>query len=277
MSSVAERTLVIVPTYDERANLPTLVAGVRAHAPLVDILVVDDASPDGTGEVADALSAGDTQVFVLHRAGKQGLGTAYLAGFAWALERGYTVVVEMDADGSHRPQDLPGLLAPLASASPPALVLGSRWVPGGAVVNWPRHREWLSRGGNTYVRLALGLRLGDATGGFRAYRAATLRNLDLADVESQGYCFQVDMAWRVAQSGARILEVPITFVERTAGESKMSRRIVQEALWKVTVWGLSHRAQQVRRALVRRPAPQVAVPPHAGTTVPPPSDGGQGH
>ena len=277
MTAAAERTLVIVPTYDERANLPTLVAGVRAQAPLVDVLVVDDASPDGTGEVADALSADDAQVFVLHRAGKQGLGTAYLAGFAWALERGYTVVVEMDADGSHRPQDLPGLLAPLAGASPPALVLGSRWVPGGAVVNWPQHREWLSRGGNTYVRLALGLRLGDATGGFRAYRAATLRSLDLADVESQGYCFQVDMAWRVAQSGARILEVPITFVERTAGESKMSRRIVQEALWKVTLWGLAHRAQQVRRALLRSQAPEMAVPPHAGTAVPPPSDGGQGH
>lgn len=252
MSATSRRTLVIVPTYDERASLPTLVAGVRQHAPHVDVLVVDDASPDGTGDVADAISADDAQVFVLHRAGKQGLGTAYLAGFAWGLENGYAVLVEMDADGSHRPQDLPGLLAPLDGASPPALVLGSRWVPGGAVVNWPRHREWLSRGGNTYVRLALGLRLGDATGGFRAYRATTLRDLHLTDVASQGYCFQVDMAWRVAQSGGHILEIPITFVERTAGESKMSRGIVQEALWKVTLWGLTHRARQVRRIVLGR-------------------------
>ncbi|MEP7765988.1 polyprenol monophosphomannose synthase [Sanguibacter sp. 25GB23B1] len=267
------RVLVVVPTYDERVNLPTLVAGVRHHAPHVDVLVVDDASPDGTGDVADALSAHDPQVFVLHRAGKQGLGTAYLAAFSWALERQYAIVVEMDADGSHRPQDLPGLLAPLMAPSPPALVLGSRWVPGGAVVNWPRHREWLSRGGNTYVRLALGLRLGDATGGFRAFRADTLLGLDLAGVASQGYCFQVDMAWRVAQSGGRIVEVPITFVERTAGESKMSRRIVQEALWKVTAWGISRRARQLRR-LVRRSSTQTDTQPQ--TTAPPPSEGGQG-
>lgn len=278
----AERILVVVPTYDERANLPTLVAGVRHHAPHVDVLVVDDASPDGTGDVADALSADDPQVFVLHRAGKQGLGTAYLAAFSWALEREYTVVVEMDADGSHRPQDLPGLLAPLTESPPPALVLGSRWVPGGAVVNWPRHREWLSRGGNTYVRLALGLRLGDATGGFRAFRADTLRGLDLAGVASQGYCFQVDMAWRVAQSGGRVVEVPITFVERTAGESKMSRRIVQEALWKVTAWGVSRRVEQLRRLLRGSPpAVQQQTTAQPGdtapqTTAPPPSDGGQG-
>ncbi|PFG33148.1 polyprenol monophosphomannose synthase [Sanguibacter antarcticus] len=249
-----QRVLVIVPTYDERANLPTIVAGVRHHAPDADVLVVDDASPDGTGDVADALSADDPQVFVMHRTGKQGLGTAYIAAFAWGLERGYATLVEMDADGSHRPQDLPELLAPLAGGAPPALVLGSRWVPGGAVVNWPRHREWLSRGGNTYVRLALGLHLGDATGGFRAFQASTLRTIDLGSVESQGYCFQVDMAWRVAQAGGRIVEVPITFVERTAGESKMSRGIVKEALWKVTTWGVARRARQVRQMFGGRSA-----------------------
>lgn len=261
MDPQVDRVLVVVPTYNEALTLPTLLAGVRDHAPAVDVLVVDDGSPDGTGDVAEALAArrstGTTPesqvgaVHVLHRQGKQGLGTAYIAGFRWGLERGYDVVCEMDADGSHRPEDLPRLLAASAAQPHPALVLGSRWVPGGAVVNWPRHREVLSRGGNTYVKIALGLRLGDATGGFRAYRASTLRDLDLGSVASQGYCFQVDMAWRVAQAGGRIVEVPITFVERTAGESKMSRGIVQEALLKVTLWGAAHRARQVRRLISR--------------------------
>lgn len=251
MNSRSEpRVLVIMPTYDERLTLPTTLAGLREHAPEVDVLVVDDASPDGTGELVDVLRASDDGLHALHRSGKQGLGAAYLAGFRWALERGYDVVVEMDADGSHRPEDLAALLAPMRAPRPPDLVLGSRWVPGGDVLNWPAHREWLSRGGNTYVRWALGLRLGDATGGFRAYRAQTLRDLTLSDVASQGYCFQVDMAWRVAQMGGRIVEVPITFVERTAGESKMSRAIVTEALWKVTAWGLTARLRGVR-GLVR--------------------------
>jgi len=267
MDPQVDRVLVVVPTYDEALTLPTLLAGIREHAPGVDVLVVDDASPDGTGDVAEALAAQRTAdiaaadltsegslgaVHVLHRQGKQGLGTAYIAGFRWGLERGYDVVCEMDADGSHRPEDLPRLLAASSAQPHPALVLGSRWVPGGSVVNWPRHREVLSRGGNTYVRVALGLRLGDATGGFRAYRAETLRGLDLGSVASQGYCFQVDMAWRVAQAGGRVVEVPITFVERTAGESKMSRGIVQEALLKVTVWGVAHRAQQLRGLITGR-------------------------
>lgn len=270
MDPQVDRVLVVVPTYDEALTLPTLLAGIREHAPTVDVLVVDDASPDGTGEIAEALAAeratersreGATPdllhqgpvgaVHVLHRQGKQGLGTAYIAGFRWGLERGYDVVCEMDADGSHRPEDLPRLLAASSAQPHPALVLGSRWVPGGSVVNWPRHREVLSRGGNTYVRIALGLHLGDATGGFRAYRADTLRGLDLGSVASQGYCFQVDMAWRVAQAGGHVVEVPITFVERTAGESKMSRGIVQEALLKVTVWGATHRAHQLRRLVTR--------------------------
>jgi len=247
------RVLVVVPTYDEAQTLPGTLARLRAAVPDADVLVVDDASPDGTGALADAVAAADPGVHVLHRAGKQGLGAAYVAGFGWGLDAGYDVLVEMDADGSHRPEQLPDLLAALEGATRSArapregadLVIGSRWVPGGRVENWPRHRELLSRAGNAYVRLALGLHLGDATAGFRAYRAGTLRAVDLGSVESHGYCFQVDMAWRVARAGGRVVEVPITFVERTAGRSKMSRAIVTEALWKVTVWGARRRAGQL--------------------------------
>lgn len=237
------RTLVIIPTYNERENLPVIVAGVRAAAPEVEILIADDSSPDGTGQIADGLAASDPAVHVLHRAGKEGLGAAYLAGFAWALERDYDVIVEMDADGSHRPSDLPLLLAEIPHAD---LVLGSRWVPGGEVVNWPKSREVLSRGGNLYTRLALGVPLRDATGGFRAFRAETLRGLDLSNVSSQGYCFQVDLAYRSVERGFVVHEVPITFVERTVGTSKMSQRIVGEALWRVTVWGAQARSRQAR-------------------------------
>ena len=241
--------LVVVPTYDERLNLEPVVARVRSAVPHADVLVVDDASPDGTGEIADRLAAEDGQVHVLHRVGKQGLGSAYLAGFGWGLQRGYDVLVEMDADGSHQPEQLPDLLAALGEAD---LVLGSRWVPGGSVVNWPRSRELLSRGGNTYVRVALGLRLRDATGGFRAFRRETLDKLDLDAVASQGYCFQVDLARRAVSQGLRVVEVPIEFVEREHGVSKMSGAIVREALWRVTLWGLvrplrGHRAARLRR------------------------------
>ncbi|MDM8083873.1 polyprenol monophosphomannose synthase [Cellulomonas cellasea] len=248
------RVLVVVPTYDERANLPGALERLRACVPAADVLVVDDGSPDGTGQLAEDFAEGDaarhgrTAIHVMHRSGKQGLGTAYVAGFRWGLERDYDVIVEMDADGSHRAEDLPSLLAALDGAD---LVLGSRWVPGGAVVNWPLSRQLLSRGGNTYTRLALGLPLRDATGGFRAYRAQMLRKLDLADVESHGYCFQVDMAWRVLRAGGTAVEVPITFVERALGESKMSRDIVVEALTKVTVWGAQHRLGQLRSAARR--------------------------
>lgn len=242
------RTLVIMPTYDERAALPTTLAELRSTVPAVDVLVVDDASPDGTGRLADALAAADPAVHVLHRTGKLGLGTAYVAGFAWALERGYDVVVEMDADGSHRPADLPALLGALREAD---VVLGSRWVAGGRVVNWPRHREVLSRVGNTYTRVVLGLPLRDSTGGFRAYRAAVLRGIRMTDVSSQGYCFQVDMARRAVQGGLRVVEVPITFVERVQGESKMSRAIVLEALVRVTQWAVRRRMQQAAGAMHR--------------------------
>jgi dolichol-phosphate mannosyltransferase len=235
--------LVVIPTYDERENLELIVGRVRQATPQVDILVADDNSPDGTGQIADRLAAADPQVQVLHRAGKQGLGAAYLAGFSWALERGYDVVVEMDADGSHQPEQLPRLLEAIGRAD---VVLGSRWVPGGRVENWPAHRLFLSRGGNTYTRLALGIPVRDATGGYRAFRRTALEALDLDGVASQGYCFQVDLAWRAVQRGLRVVEVPITFVERVRGNSKMSGSIVRESLTKVTQWGVRHRLQQLR-------------------------------
>ena len=218
---------------------------MRAVVPDVDILVVDDDSPDGTGEWADERATTDDQVFVIHRAAKQGLGAAYLAAFAWALERGYDVVVEMDADGSHRPEDLPKILAEAENYD---LVIGSRWVPGGSVVNWPPHRKFLWTNANRYVRLALGVPIKDATAGFRSYQTPLLRRLALGQVESQGYCFQIDMAWRVLLAGGTVTEVPITFVERDAGASKMSGAIVREALVKVTWWGVQRVFRGRRRA-----------------------------
>ncbi len=240
------RTLVIIPTYNERDSLPLQVDAVREVSPHVDILVVDDNSPDGTGEWADARAGSDSQVHVLHRPGKQGLGAAYRAGFAWGLARDYDVLVEMDADGSHRAQDLPKVLNAPGEWD---LAIGSRWVPGGAVENWPAHRRYLSTGANTYVRLMLGISVRDATAGFRAYRSSILRGLDLDSVNSQGYSFQVEMAWRVIQAGGVVVEVPIVFVERELGASKMSGAIIREALIKVTSWGMTKRATQLRRAL----------------------------
>jgi len=250
------RVLVVIPTYNERENLPLIVGRLRAAVPAAHVLVADDASPDGTGELADDLAAADDHVHVLHRAGKQGLGAAYLAGFAWALEHQYTVVVEMDADGSHQPEQLPAILARIDRGADVAL--GSRWVRGGRVVNWPKHREVLSRGGNTYTRFALGIPLRDATGGFRAFRDTALQKLQLDSVASQGYCFQVDLAWRAVRAGLRVEEEPIEFVERSLGTSKMSQAIVVEALWRVTQWGFRHRVDQVvglvrRRQAVPRP------------------------
>jgi dolichol-phosphate mannosyltransferase len=230
--------LVIIPTYNERENLEVIAARLHAAVPEARLLVVDDNSPDGTGDVAAELAAREPWVDVLHRSGKEGLGAAYVAGFAWARERDVDVVVEMDADGSHAPEQLPRLLAALEHAD---LVLGSRWVEGGEVVNWPKTRELLSRGGNAYTRLVLGLPLRDATGGYRAYRRRVLDVVLERGVASQGYCFQVDLAWQIWKAGYRVVEVPITFVERERGESKMSRAIVVEALWRVTVWGVRSR------------------------------------
>jgi glycosyltransferase involved in cell wall biosynthesis len=249
---MSERVLVIVPTYNEVENLEAILGRLRGSVPTAHDLVVDDGSPDGTGELADKLAALDPSVHVLRRTAKTGLGTAYIAGFRWARERGYDVVVEMDADGSHAPEQLPGLLAALASAD---LVLGSRYVPGGAVTDWPLHRLLLSRAGNRYTRWALRLPLSDATGGYRVARGELIDRLPFDDVASQGYCFQVDWAWRAVRAGARVAEVPITFTERAFGRSKMSGSIVREALIRVTVWGLRDRLADWLPGSVRRPVP----------------------
>jgi dolichol-phosphate mannosyltransferase len=240
----ANRIVIVMPTYNERQNLESVAGRVRAALPAADLLVVDDNSPDGTGDLADKVAETDPQVQVMHRTDKAGLGKAYIAGFAWALERGYDVIVEMDADGSHQPEHLPSLVAALNGAD---LSIGSRWVPGGKVVNWPRTREALSRAANVYTRIMLGLGVRDATAGFRAYRAATLRTISLDQVESTGYCFQIDLTLRVADAGLRIVEVPITFVEREHGASKMSNSIIMEAFWRVAQWGMARRRRQLRK------------------------------
>jgi dolichol-phosphate mannosyltransferase len=245
------RILVIIPTYNEAENISGIVGRVRRAVPEADVLIADDNSPDGTGKLADELAAGDSNVHVMHRLGKEGLGAAYLAGFEWGLNHNYDVLVEMDADGSHQPEQLPRLLTALRDAD---LVLGSRWVKGGTVQNWPKSREILSRGGNLWTRIALGIPLRDATGGYRAFRRTTLLGLGLDNVASAGYCFQVDLAWRAVKAGFKVVEVPITFVERELGDSKMSQRIVVEALVRTTAWGIAHRTAQLRNRLRRRPA-----------------------
>ena len=242
------KVLVIVPTYNERESLPVIVSGIRQAEPGIHILIADDNSPDGTGEVADGLSSSDISVHVLHRSAKAGLGAAYLDAFSWAKANGYDVVVEMDADGSHRPQDLTKILDALTNND---VVLGSRWIKDGRVVNWAKSREVLSRGGNLYTRMWLGIPIHDATGGFRAYRMSALAVMNTDQVESQGYCFQVDMAWRAVKANLQVAEVPITFVERELGESKMDGSIVKEALWRVTQWGIEKRLTDVKNILKR--------------------------
>lgn len=237
------RVLVVIPTYNEADNIREIVGRLRAAVPEAGVLVADDNSPDGTGAIADELAAADDQIQVLHRPGKQGLGAAYIAGFGWAADHGYDVVVEMDADGSHAPEELPRLLNALRSAD---VTIGSRWVPGGKVLNWPKYRHGVSRAGNLYVRMALRMPIRDATAGFRAYRMTALNKIDLSRIASQGYCFQVDLTWQAAQAGLHIIEVPITFVERERGKSKMSSKIVYEAYWRVTAWGVQSRWDALR-------------------------------
>lgn len=233
------RVVTIIPTYNELESLPITVGRLRAAVPDSDVLIVDDNSPDGTGALADKMASEDSNIHVMHRTGKAGLGAAYLAGFRWALDAGYDVLVEMDADGSHKPEQLPSLLAQIPLGAD--LVIGSRWVKGGSVVNWPLHRKAISRCGSFYSRVMLGVKLRDITAGYRAFRRETLEALDLNAVDSVGYGFQVDMTFRVAQAGMNIVEVPVTFVERELGVSKMSGNIVIEAMWNVTKWGLGAR------------------------------------
>jgi len=245
--STGRRALVCLPTYDERENLAPVVAAIHAAAPEVDVLVVDDDSPDGTGRVADELAARDPRVKVLHRAAKEGLGRAYLAGFAWALERGYGLVLEMDADFSHDPAYLPTLLAAAEDAD---LVLGSRYVPGGGTSNWGLGRRLVSRGGSAYARAILGVQVRDLTGGFKAWRASTLADVPFDGIHAGGYVFQIETTFRASRAGARVREVPIVFSDRRIGQSKMSRRILVEALLIViNLWW-----EEQRGRLRRKPA-----------------------
>jgi dolichol-phosphate mannosyltransferase len=227
-----------MPTYNESESIRKIAGGLLETVKDVDLLIVDDNSPDGTGKIADEMAAANPRVHVLHRTEKNGLGPAYLAGFAWGFEHSYEYLVEMDADGSHRPEDLINMLA---VASKNDLVIGSRWVRGGKVVNWPLSRQIISRTGNFYARLMLRAGINDITAGFRVFRASFLQSLNLSEIASAGYSFQVEMAWRCFKAKARIQEVPITFVERAAGSSKMSQKIVLEALWRVTKWGFEVR------------------------------------
>lgn len=238
------RVLTVIPTYNEKENLPVVVERLRAAVPDCDILVVDDNSPDGTGQLADSMAAEDSHINVLHRTVKDGLGGAYLAGFDWGLEAGYDVLVEMDADCSHQPEQLPLLLQAIEGGAD--LAIGSRYVPGGKTKNWPLHRQILSRGANLYTRLILGTKVKDITAGYRAYRREALQKINLEGIDSKGYVFQVDLAWRSEQAGLKIVEVPITFVEREIGSSKMNGNIIVDSMTKVTRWGLTARAERVR-------------------------------
>ena len=249
------RVLVITPTYDEVDNLGSTIDALLGCGAPCEVLVVDDASPDGTGELADRIAASEHRVHVLHRTAKDGLGRAYLAGFAWALERGYDVVVEFDADGSHPASALPAMLDALDADAATGLVIGSRWVPGGRLVDWPASRRLLSRAANAYARIMLRLPVKDVTAGYRAYRAPVLAQIADQVVDSRGYCFQIDLTIRTHDAGWGIREVPITFRERRAGVSKMSGDVVVEAMWKVTAWGL---ARLVRPRRTRVPGQRIA-------------------
>ena len=238
------RVVMVIPTYNESLNLAWIVGRLRTALPGVDVMIVDDNSPDGTGKLADELAAEDPQVMVVHRTEKAGLGAAYVNGFTVALEKGYDVIGEMDADGSHQPEQLHTLLDALKTAD---LVIGCRWMPGGSVVNWPKSREYLSRGGNIYVRLLLGVGIRDATAGFRVFRRTTLETIDVTTVQSTGYVFQTDLARRTLRAGLTVKEVPIEFIERERGDSKMSGHVAAESLVRITIWGLHERWNRIKR------------------------------
>lgn len=249
--SDGQRTLVIVPTYNEIASLGSTVSRVLAALPLAHVLIVDDSSPDGTGALADRLASESPRVHVLHRAQKHGLGAAYIAGFEWALTRDFEVIVEFDADGSHLPEQLPALLTALTPDT--SLVIGTRWMPGGAVHNWPWYRRFISRSATRYARFALRSRLRDVTSGMRAFRASALKRIDVKRVSAHGYCFQIELAWILEHGGLGVSEVPIDFVERTQGSSKMNFAIVLEALWLVSWWGVKVRFAKHRLPELRHP------------------------
>ncbi len=231
---LARRALVIVPTFNERENITRIIPAILAQDPSLEVLVVDDGSPDGTGTTADGMAAADSRIHAIHRAGKLGLGTAYIAGFKWALERDYALIFEMDADFSHPPERIPDFLRAVETAD---LVLGSRYLNGQInVVNWPMSRLFLSYSANIYARAITGLQLFDATGGFKCFRREVLEAIDLDDVRSNGYAFQIEMSFRAWKKGFRLVEIPIIFVDRTEGSSKMSKSIVREAVW--MVWRL---------------------------------------
>ena len=239
------RPLVIIPTYNEAENIERMVHRIADSLPNAGILVVDDGSPDGTGDLVKAAAAELPDVHLLTRSGKSGLGSAYRAGFAWGLQHDYDALIEMDADFSHDPAALPDIVAPLSEGFD--LSIGSRYVKGGAIPNWARHRHLLSSGGNRYASVVLGLHVADSTAGFRAYSAGIMRKLDLNAIRAEGYGFQIEMTYRAKQHGAAIVEVPITFVDRAAGESKMSSRIVLEALALVTWWGMGRVIRGLQR------------------------------
>lgn len=244
------RVLTVIPTYNEYESLPTVMDRLRQAVPDGHVLVVDDNSPDGTGRLADEMAAADENIHVLHRTSKEGLGAAYIAGFRWGLARDYDVLVEMDADCSHQPEQLPLLLDAVERGAD--LAIGSRYVPGGRTVNWPLQRQLLSRGGNLYARTLLGSRIHDITAGYRAFRRETLERIGLETVDSKGYCFQIDLGWRTERAGLSVVEVPITFVERAEGESKMSPDVTREAVVRVAQWGLTARARTLAGKLTRR-------------------------
>lgn len=247
--------LVIIPTYNERENLPIILDKVFEAVPEAHVLVVDDGSPDGTGALADELAQADARISTMHRTGKLGLGTAYLAGFAEGIARGYEYLIELDADGSHPPEKLPEMLGVAASDPAIGLVIGSRWTAGGSVVDWPKRREFLSRGANAYAGFMLGIDVRDATAGYRVYRSSLIAALDLTGVDSKGYCFQIDMTLRTLDAGAGIVEVPIQFRDRELGQSKMSGSIIVEAMRNVTLWGIQRHlpgARRRREAAARR-------------------------
>lgn len=229
-----DQVTVVVPTYNERENLDDIVRAVMAHG--YRVMIVDDSSPDGTGEIADGLAEGHEKVSVLHRTSKQGLGPAYAAAFDQLLDGDSDVIIEMDADFSHDPADLPRLLEAIEAGAD--LAIGSRYVPGGDTPDWPLIRRMISQGGNLYARVMLGISVADATAGFRAFRSEALRRLPYGSAEASGYGFQVEMAWRASEAGLTITEVPVSFKDRTRGKSKMGLKIVVEAMWLVTVWGL---------------------------------------